>query len=154
MLWIVLWCGAVAIMHSGSMGIGMAFGIATGVVLYGIKTTKHRARLDRLRLEYEHLYGPHPGYDDRAQRYGAATGAVLGQGFGGAYLVGSLLGVGLDHLRSKQRKLLMSAEQASAYETLRRLSAYRPGAAFAVYLTWVLLGAGGDYVVGVIAGVT
>lgn len=151
MLWVVLWCAAIACMQWQSVRVGLALGIVAGAAVLAIKKVKHRTLLDGHLAEYERLYGPHPGYDDRAQRYGAAMGAVMDGGFGGGYFVGSLIGVGLDHLRSKKRKLLMSTAQASAYETVRRLSAYRPVASFAVYLMWVLLGAGGVCFVGLLA---
>lgn len=154
MRWMVLWCVAMGVMYSWSLVVGMAFGVGTGTALYWLETTKHRARFDRLRLEYERQYGPHPGYDDQGQRYGAAAGAVLGGGFGGAYVVGSLFGAGTDYLRSAKRKLLMPTDQAHAYETLRRLSAYRPGAALALYLMWMLLGAGGVRLATLVAGTT
>lgn len=149
-LWVLLWGAATVVMHRGTIGLGLGAGFVLGTVLFCLRRAVHRQRVVRLNARYEALYGAHPGFDNRSQRYVGAAGALAGGSVLSTHsAVGSLVGAGLDYLRDRKRRVGMSAEQTALYDELQGLMAWRPGDAYRMFVTALVLSAGAIYAYGV-----
>lgn len=148
-LWVLLWGASTVVMYRGTMGLGLGAGLVLGTVLFWVRRAVHRQRVGRLYARYEALYGAHPGFDNRSQRYVGAAGALAGGSALSAHAaVGSLVGAGLDYLRDRKRKEAMSAGQTALYDELQGLTAWRPGDAYRLFVTALVLSSVAIYAYG------
>ena len=145
-LWVVLWVATTAFMCWATIGLGLCAGLGIGTVMFWGRRALNRQHVGRLAAQYEALYGTHPGFDNRSQRYVGAAGALVGGSMLSAHAaVGGLVGAGLDYWRDRKRRVGMSAEQTALYDQLQGLMAWRPGDAYRMFVIGVLVSAGAVY---------